>query len=534
MMQPEPPPAPPPDLGSVYMPDIPTGSVEAEGSSWRAPTVAGGVIDLSIPAPGEATTDSKASGSAGYVQSVAPETYKSVVGLLPERLKPREDVVEAPSLEQVERDRAQQAADRACEGRWVPTYMRHQMADNGHAAIPQMPNAHEFSADQRPPTLGEALSDMGVELRQHAQVIIDMMMATLSTLALHCQLCSHQAAASVHERVMVLGDGVVLEGCSTACGPCRNPEIMSDQEDEEETVLLGPIPHESTANLGPMRSRVCHSLKGVSLDALLLAAKCNFVTPQCPPELRRLTQTREFVRGYNDHEASAEDWLFHTIVDPAVLASFPLDAVKEVCGPGPMRCRERWHVEHLSKHASVEVTSEPAGGGVVVVLRLDIVQRPGDQGCDTDSKLYAWPRVTSMAMPPGLVERLVEAHHIHSESLRDVVLALNGPPQPPAPAVDGSPRTSGGYVPETVDLTPPGSNVSLTPPGSGRLPVVERVPSTDASRFAAGNPAGPRTAPVETQNTWVAKPNAFQATSSEGKMGAPLENKLLMELADGI
>jgi len=79
----------------------------------------------------------------------------------------------------LQQEHVHKAVDRACEGRWVPTYMRHQMAENGHTTVPTgaNPNAHEYNASRPVPTVGSTAQDMGQEMGEAAQNMISFMVA---------------------------------------------------------------------------------------------------------------------------------------------------------------------------------------------------------------------------------------------------------------------------------------------------------------------------------------------------------------------
>merc|ERR1711865_299251 len=52
------------------------------------------------------------------------------------------------------------------EGRWVPKYMRQQLAENGHISLPAGVNAHEHKAGAPPPSIVNTLGEMGQEIGQ--------------------------------------------------------------------------------------------------------------------------------------------------------------------------------------------------------------------------------------------------------------------------------------------------------------------------------------------------------------------------------
>lgn len=74
---------------------------------------------------------------------------------------------------------------------------------------------------------------------------------------------------------------------------------------------------------------------------------------------------------------------------------------------------------------------------------MDIVGGLDAQGiprCDCDSRLYLRPTGTVQLLPLGLVEQLTEVHHVWSESLRDLVIAVASTPdlEPPPLAPPGT------------------------------------------------------------------------------------------------
>ncbi|CAK0862213.1 unnamed protein product [Prorocentrum cordatum] len=139
---------------------------------------------------------------------------------------------------------AAMAVNRACEGRWVPTYMRHQMAQNGHHALPTAaaPNAHEFAAGTPMPSVQQTLDEMGNDVQEAAQTMVAFVIAFLSSLATQCQMCSHQTATTMHDQVVSFGEGM-----------CNGATV--EEEFTEERVAMGPLLPESAAGYGPMRSR---------------------------------------------------------------------------------------------------------------------------------------------------------------------------------------------------------------------------------------------------------------------------------------
>jgi hypothetical protein len=296
------------------------------------------------------------------------------------------------------------AVNRACEGRWVPTYMRRQMAENGHHfAIPVAPNAHEYRADQAPPTLGNAMENMGAELGESAQSVFNTIMAVWASLSLQCQMCTNASSADIHDKVFL--------GCDGLCGGNIN------EADTEERIVLGRPLDEALAGLGPMRSQVKRTLPNVAFDTLITIIKTKLVSPQSPPEFARVVKHRQVCKQVVESTSGVEDWLFNTELNQDALNQFNnvTGTILQHVVPGlngamqhafenqKMRCRELWHIELRDEKALVEITSEPSKGEVIVVLRIDVSGGLGADGrpcCEVDSRLFARPR-RSPVLPIG-------------------------------------------------------------------------------------------------------------------------------------
>jgi len=394
------------------------------------------IIDLSVPAPLESpdtagAQSSTVSGphadgntSSSGLSAALVEATAGAVALLPDRVKDHipETWIAGPDPDcgqaaDPDRDQTEQAVKRACEGKWVPTYMRHQMAANGHTAVPQAPNAHEYDASAPPPSLVDALGGMVQELGVHAHQMLEMSLAVFSRLSLQCQLCTHSTVTTIH-------DSVENFSCEDRC---RGGWASSEHQETE--VLLGPFLSEVASGLGPLRSQVRRSMQGMSLEEILACARGSLATTQAPPEFRKMVKSRELVKQLMNHEHGVEDLLFSLEVNTDVLCDSRTGSSKETAqllasSSGPLLCRERWHIEQKERRADVEITNEPSAGTVIVFLRIEIVERNDGAGCEVDSRLYARPRGLGAMLPPGLVERLMEAHHLYCERLRDLVLDL--------------------------------------------------------------------------------------------------------------
>mmetsp|Transcript_44044 Transcript_44044/g.82346 ORF Transcript_44044/g.82346 Transcript_44044/m.82346 type:complete len:426 (-) Transcript_44044:126-1403(-) len=114
-----------------------------------------------------------------------------------------EVVLEQPRSEEAIRE---EVMNTNLEGRWVPTYMRQQLVAGGHTALPAAPNAHEFSAAAPPPSLGQTFLDMGQDLGDGAQAVLEFMAGFFTSLSFQCQACTHATVSTAHEQVMVVGD----------------------------------------------------------------------------------------------------------------------------------------------------------------------------------------------------------------------------------------------------------------------------------------------------------------------------------------
>jgi len=322
----------------------------------------------------------------------------------------------------LEEEHIANSVSRSTQGRWVPTYMRHQLAAGGHTAMPSAVNAHEYSAGQAPPpTLGQTFIEMGSEIGEGAQAIVDFVAAFLDSFSAQCQVCSHHAVSTAHEHVISCGEGL--------CGA----------EDHEE-IVLGPLASEAAMGLGPIRCRVKRDLPGVSFETVLEIARVKFAGRQAPAELTSFVRSRDLARQ-EVSDPGVEDWLLFTEVNIDLV---PADFRPHICqsnGPMgllPLRCEERWHVDRHQARAQVEISTASVGGFVHVVLRMDINGLPSDDGgsssgCEVDSRLFLKPRDTNAPLPRGIVEELTEKHHLVSEGLRDMVLSFSASAADPQP-----------------------------------------------------------------------------------------------------
>lgn len=263
-----------------------------------------------------------------------------------------------------------------------------------------------------------------------------------------------------------------------------------------------------------MRSRVTRSLEGVTFEQLVEIMKNKLVTPSAPPEFRRAVKSRELQRRIvSDAARMTEGWLFSTEINSDAVPKSALDHVCRNNGPmgfGPLVCHEIWHVEGQEARAGVEISTAPAGGAVIIVLRVDIVGpsgNPAAPGLDVDGRLYARPREHGAVLPLGLVEELTEAHHVYAERLRDVTLALANE------AVGGG---VGFSVPPPVAAPPPSPEGSVGAEGPlAPAPVVQW-------------PFPERRAP-----SWAAEGPSMSALKAGGPV-RPVDASMLMQVAERI
>lgn len=363
------------------------------------------------------------------------------------------------------------SVNRSTQGRWVPTYMRHQLAAGGHTTLPTAVNAHEYVAGQAPPpTLGQTFVEMGQEIGEGAQAMFDFLSQFLDSFSAQCQVCSHHAVSTAHEQVITCGGGL--------CGA-----------DDQDEIALGPLASEAAMGLGPVRSRVKRDLHGVSFETLLEMARVKFAGRQAPAELGRFVRSRDLTRQ-EVSDPGVEDWLLFTEVNIDIV---PEDFRLHICqsnGPMgllPLRCEERWHLDRHQGRAQVEISTASAGAFVHVVLRMDITSLPSDgrgasPGCEVDSRLFLKPRDLNAPLPRGIVEELTEVHHLVSEGLRDMVLSFSDAvttqsetlsafslPRSTAPLVAQEPEPEAGLG-GGLDMAPSSSPVVKWPLARDRMP----------------------------------------------------------------
>jgi hypothetical protein len=341
--------------------------------------------------------------------SLAPEPASSSrsdaagLGLIPD----------ATPLESAHKD---VTISRAGEGKWVPTYMRHQLAQGGHTSMPTSVNAHEYPADRPPPSVQTAFQEMGQEVQENAQAVLTYMIAFISSLALQCQMCSQNAATNLHESS--------VDFCSQA--------RRADSGEEEK--ILGRWVDEADMGLGPVRSSVQRTIQGVGLDSILDIARSKLVMPRLPPgsqptssapiAFQRLVKVREIIM---QSTGVSDSFVVNSEADVAAL---PQEVLPHLGGLSQLCFQERWRVDRKEGKAFVEFSNEHLmAAEVIVAIRMDIQELPAITGavdihCKVDSRLYAKPRSHGAVMPLGLVEKLTQMHNYSAHILQEVVLSL--------------------------------------------------------------------------------------------------------------
>jgi hypothetical protein len=301
------------------------------------------------------------------------------------------------------------AIDRSLEGKWVPTYMRHQLAQGGHTTMPQTVNAHEYPADQAPPSMGSAFREMGQEVQENAQAMFAYMVAILSSLAIQCQMCSQNAASTMHETT------------------------FADSPDEAQ---CGPWVEEADLALGPIRSRVQRTIQGVSLENLLDAARSAQVLPSTAGEEQRASNLsipiQQLVKARAIKRLDSDSFVLTVQVnDETLQQSMAPDAVRLLGCEGPFGSQlffqEYWRIDSREAKACIDFSNLHAESSqVVLTIRTDIIERrdAGNVFCEVDSRLYTSPRTYGQHLPPGLVEKLTQMHNTSAQLLHGAVIGL--------------------------------------------------------------------------------------------------------------
>mmetsp|Transcript_44916 Transcript_44916/g.82001 ORF Transcript_44916/g.82001 Transcript_44916/m.82001 type:complete len:670 (-) Transcript_44916:127-2136(-) len=380
------------------------------------------------------------------------------------------------------------ALERAVEGRWVPTYMRQQLQENGHTELPSRPNAHEYSANQPPPSLADAFQGMGEDLGEGCQNLIQYIMAVLSTCAFHCQMCTEHAASTAHEQAIYVQEN----GLQGLCMQAGTGDGLSD--------VPGRLPDEESSGFGPIRSRWRRHMqvgnRMVTFKRMLEISKTMLTGDSAPAQFGRVVQARRMTQHTFYREATIETCTFVSEVNTDLI---PNDVLQHVCS-GAARCQEKWFVEVEENRAQVEITNDLAQGMVLVILRMDITAESPTSPCEVDSRLYVRSQNRDTPLPVGLMERLIEAHTIYSESLRELI-------------------------------------VSLAAEDESQLPVVRWQQPDRAPSWAAEGPRRPasgigQSPPPEVPSKAVGGLNLGMGLQDTAAVG--VEKSMLMQMADGI
>lgn len=403
----------------------------------------------------------------------------------------------------LEEEHEQRAVNRALEGRWVPTYMRDQLVANGHTAMPNRPNGHEFNATAPPPSLGDAMGGIAADLGETAQTVFEFFASLLSTFTVQCQVCSAHSASTAHEHILNYGENL-----------CRG-----GQADVSTELILGRPVEESMAGLGPMRSRAQRILPGVSFEDLTMLVKTKLVTGAMPLSLSQVVRSREVCKTAVQQYPPVEDFMFNTELNPeAVPEAFVQHLCRRADHPVQrvaLRCQESWHVELEQGEAAkamVEMTTAPSNGSVVITIRIDITRLPPSQGvgCYIESRVYAKRREFGEVLPVGLVEQLATLHNIYADALQGVVTS----------------------VAEVAQGTGPTAHWAAPQSSSGRLVAEQRPPEAPQEPRTSGScaaEAGGFGAPAG-----FGRPQGPSALQGFGSAGCGLDADMLLKVANAI
>lgn len=342
----------------------------------------------------------------------------------------------------LEQDHKTATINRACEGKWVPTYMRHQLAQGGHTTMPQSVNAHEYPADAPPPSMSSAFHEMGQEVQENAQALLTYMVAILSSLALQCQMCSQNAASTIHETT------------------------FADSQDDGQT---GAWVEEADLGLGPVRSRVQRTIQGASLESLLDMARNKLVVPRAaegeqrashlPIPMQHLVKAREMKR------LDSDSLVLNVEVNGGTLAQSLSSEVVRLLGcegafGTELFFQEWWRIDSREAKASIDFSNERMQSSqVALVIRTDIIERrdAANLFCEVDSRLYINPRTYGQHLPPGLVEKLTQMHISSAQLLHGAVmnLAQESTSSMPERLVANMPNTTQVGMADTSTPSPP-------------------------------------------------------------------------------
>ncbi|CAJ1329573.1 unnamed protein product [Effrenium voratum] len=194
--------------------DLSQAQAQAPAQAAPAPARAPAAPAAPAPAMSRIPANAKGFGSDDLFGARQKESsmFESMCKMLPEQVTQRvdclavstepEEVIEARSADPVTAQHTATAVNRSMEGRWVPTYMRQQLAAGGHTALPSAPNGHEFSATSQPPSCGQAFVDMGQDFSEGAQAVLEFMAAFFTSLTFQCQACGQHAISTAHEQAL--------------------------------------------------------------------------------------------------------------------------------------------------------------------------------------------------------------------------------------------------------------------------------------------------------------------------------------------
>lgn len=394
---------------------------------------------------------------------------------------------------QLEADHVNATINRSLEGKWVPTYMRHQLAAGGHTTMPQGVNAHEYPADAPPPSMGSAFREMGQEVQENAQAMWVYMVAILSSLALQCQMCSQNAASTIHETT------------------------FADQED----IQCGPWVEEADLGLGPIRSRVQRTIQGATLDSLLEIARSKLIVPRAAPGEQRPSNLtlplQQLVKAREVKRLDSESLILDVEVNgEALQTSLQSPGLVQLLGcqgdsGSQLLFREWWRIDSAeAKKATINFSNEHiASSQVILTIRTDVVEhRDGANSyCEVESRLFTNPRTYGQHLPPGLVEKLTQMHDSFAQLLHGAVLSLA---QESQSAMPDRPNVSTGMS-NTSQAVNAATSTAPLPAVNMQWPAAQKRPCSSSQKTALAE-------------TVKAQPGAE----------IHLDKNLLLQVADGI
>eukprot|EP00929_Paragymnodinium_shiwhaense_P124239 TRINITY_DN9933_c0_g1_i1.p1 TRINITY_DN9933_c0_g1~~TRINITY_DN9933_c0_g1_i1.p1 ORF type:complete len:786 (-),score=225.69 TRINITY_DN9933_c0_g1_i1:290-2647(-) len=439
-----------------------------------------------------------------------------------------------PQASALDQEHMGKTVNRACEGKWVPTYMRYQMAEHGHTDLPSRPNAHEYSANSAPPTVGETFEGMGEDFAESAQQVFNFVLAIWSSLALQCQKCSEVSATDIHERIIDFGENI-----------CKDGSADGDDLVEGAEISLRPLREENATNYGPLRSRQQKTIEGIGVDRLLEICRSQIV-PVGTSVDQQLLKSRNALRQRCNSDRSVEDLLYATEVSAEVMPAEALQHIFPMQGPstaassssaGPglgsssaghttgrnrVFLLERWHKE--PGRLQLEIINDPSSNGpILLTARIDVVSTADKDTCQVDSRLYCQMQEHGAVLPRGLVEQLNHTHHLWLDRLRTTIRSA----APETAAYDMRPSSAAASA-STASAAPssamaqPGNANAVGPYSSGNRPLP----------MAAGAAAGKNVS--RNSNAGTADPAAIKAAVAAKSGKGAMDSSFLMQVADGI